>query len=457
MESVDVAIVGGGPAGSGAAITAAEGGADTLVIEKGVPRADRHSPGADSTDAAGFIDYWVDMIQVDPEDIPDDVIIQRLEGAEFNSPSTKVTITETGQPSTYPDFGFTFHRARFDDWLREEAESAGAQYRIGKAVRDVETTLNGGHTHELVLSDGEVIEATYLILADGPQRTVTIGALDQFMPEERSVADILSSPKSNHIAYQEHRRIPDELFDPSFLKLWWGIMPGHTAYPWIFPNDNNIGRIGLTMPIGLDIDDFDKTEWDLLREDDDRIPRGNEYIRRLLEREFPSYDIDEFPLVTDRGKKKGVETYSISSTRPIESPVAAGIAVAGGAMGTTSAFHEGGDHVAVRSGKIAGELAANDRLELYNDEWKRAIGDEIRASVVMADITREFRPHDWDRAFSSLDGGMLVRAVTAAKQQKRSILKCRPYGFLLYAKYLQGLWKYRGGRFVQLTSDEYEG
>jgi len=37
MERVDVAIVGGGPAGSAAAHAAATDGADALVLEKGVP------------------------------------------------------------------------------------------------------------------------------------------------------------------------------------------------------------------------------------------------------------------------------------------------------------------------------------------------------------------------------------------------------------------------------------
>lgn len=130
-------------------------------------------------------------------------------------------------------------------------------------------------------------------------------------------------------------------------------MPGHTAYPWVFPNDDNVCRVGLTMPIGLDIDEVDDRDaYALLREDDERIPQGREYVRRLLEQEYgDEYDIDEdFPLVEDRGKTKGTETYAISSTRPIDSPAEAGIAVTGGAMGATSAFHEGGDHVAVRTG-----------------------------------------------------------------------------------------------------------
>ncbi len=133
---------------------------------------------------------------------------------------------------------------------------------------------------------------------------------------------------------------------------------------------------------------------------DERIPQGREYVRRLLEQEYGAYDIDEdFPLVEDRGKTKGTETYAISSTRPIDSPAEAGIAVTGGAMGATSAFHEGGDHVAVRTGAIAGRLAANDRLERYNDAWHDAIGDEILRNVTFADMVRDWRPGDWDRAF----------------------------------------------------------
>ncbi len=58
-------------------------------------------------------------------------------------------------------------------------------------------------------------------------------------------------------------------------------------------------------------------------------------------------------------------------------------------MGATSAFHEGGDHVAVRTGAIAGRLAANDRLERYNDAWNDAIGDEVLRNVAFADIVRD--------------------------------------------------------------------
>jgi len=451
MDRVDVATVGGGPAGTSAAWAAAREGADALVVEKGVPRADRDRIGPDSTDAAGMLDYWVDIMDVSPEAIPDDVILSVLDGAEFIGPTESVTLEETGIDSSYDHFGFAFHRAKFDDWLRDRAEEAGGTYRVGTSVDEVETDLSESPRHTLRLADGDEIGADYLILADGPQRTVTAGVLDQFLPGPRSASDYVAPNEANHIAYQEHRKIPEELFDPAYIKFWWGLIPGHTAYPWIFPNDDNVARVGLTMPIGMDLDDVANPEgYDLLEPDDERIPSGAVYLRRLLEREYPGYDLDDFPLVEDRGKQDGTEAYPISSTRPIDSPTGAGVAVVGGAMGTTSAFHEGGDHVAVRTGKIAGELAANDQLLKYNGRWKRAIGDEILRNVAFAEIVRGWEPDDWDRVF----------AATRQMQRKGGYdwggaLRSGATALRVLADYK---WTKRGfsdGTYVQLRQDEY--
>jgi electron-transferring-flavoprotein dehydrogenase len=452
MQQVDVAIVGGGPAGSSAAYEAAVQGADTVVFEKGVPRADREGLGPDSTDAAGMLDYWVDIMDFRPEELPDDVILSDLDGASFIGPNESVTIRDTGIEATYPEFGFAFHRARFDDWLRERAESAGATFRIGTSVSDVTTDMTGGHSHEIELADGDTVSARYLILADGPQRTVTTDAVDQFLPHDHSVRDYLDSNVANHIAYQEHRRVPDELFDDGLLKFWWGVMPGHTAYPWVFPNDDNVARIGLTMPIGIDLADVrNPQDYALLDPDDEQIPPGRVYIRRLLEREYPEYDVEEdFPLVEDRGKRKGTEAYPISSTRPIESPTEAGIAVVGGAMGATSAFHEGGDHVAVRTGKIAGQLAGQGRLDRYNREWKRAIGEEVRRNVSLADMVRGWEPDDWDDTFRLVDN-MLNRGEYSPAQALGSGLS----GVRLVAEYKLRKLSLGSGRYVQLRQNDY--
>ena len=460
MERVDVAIVGGGPAGAAAAHAAADNGADAVVLEKGVPRADREHLGPDSTDAAGILDYWVDLMGIHPDEFSDDVVCQELDRAEFVGPTETCTLTRTGIDSSYDHFGYTFHRARFDDWLRERAETAGASYRVGVRVRAVESTLDAAGNeprHRVVVADGEDIGADTVILADGPQRTVTNQVLDAYLPADTPASERLAAPKANHIAYQEYRRVPDAVFEKlrTAITFWWGHMPGHTAYPWVFPNDDGVCRIGLTMPIGLDIDAVENRDaYPLLEPDDETIPNGATYIRRLLELEWgDAYDIETaFPIVEDRGKRGGTETYSISSTQPIESPVDAGIAVAGGAMGTTSAFHEGGDHVAVRTGAIAGELAATGDLSAYNDRWRAAIGDELLRNVTFAELCREYTPADWDRTFKSVRGMLTAEGpnLLAAKTLRSGLSGAK----ILY-KYKKQKRRLRKQGYTQLTEDEY--
>ena len=448
MQHADVAIVGGGPAGSAAGHAAASEGADAVVIEKGVPRADREGLGPDSTDAAGILDYWVDLMDLG-EPIPEHVKHRELAAAEFVGPTETLELTDTGLDATYPNFGFTMHRARFDDWLRERAEDAGAEYRVGSAVADIESELTGTPSHALKLRDGTEIEAEYLILADGPQRTVTGRVLEQWLPG--AAMDRLDARKTNHIAYQEYRRLPEELFEGDRIKFWWGYMPGHTAYPWIFPNDGTVARIGLTMPIGLDIDAVaDRRKYRLLEPTDERIPQGATYIERLLKRLYPEYELDEFPLVTDRGKSGGTETYPISSTRPIESPTAANVAIVGGAMGATSAFHEGGDHVAIRTGSIAGRLAGLGALRAYNAEWHRAIGDEIRRNCVFADMVRGYGPDDWDRLF-----GLVNDIKDGGGFSMRDAVYAGAHGAKLYTEYRWKKFGYRRNRYAQILEDDY--
>lgn len=454
MEHREVAVVGGGPAGSAAAEQAAAGGSDTVVFEKGVPREDRATPGADSTDAAGMLDFWLDIMDFSIEEIPDSIIHRELDGAEFIGPSSRMELTQTGVDATYSNYGVTFHRTRMDDWLAQRARDAGGEIRTGQPVTDITTTLQGGPTHRLTLGDGSQLTCDKLVVADGPQRQLTLPAISQFLPDEVDTAG-LAPPEANHIGYQEYRRFPEEVFEPSRLKFWWGHIPGETAYPWVFPNDGTVARVGLTMPIGLTMDDVDTPEsYPLLEPDDDQLPTGGEYVRRLLEHEYgDEYDIDaEFPRVTDRGKAAGTETYPISSMRPIDSPVEANIAITGGAMGSTSVFHEGGYHTAVRTGKIAGRLAATDSMARYNSVWKRAVGWEIRRNVAFGDLVAGNTPAEWDTTFETV-------ADLLAWKRGHSLLdmdlKAGLSGLRQFLAFKRRKFQYRNGGYLQLCADAY--
>lgn len=445
MEEFDLAVVGGGPGGASAAREAAKE-KSVVVFEKGVAREDRDEPGPDSTDAAGFLDYWVDVAGFDEEFVDEMPILQEIDRAEFVGPNVTATLEDTQVSSWYDGFGFTFNRVAMDDLLRELAEEEGAEYRVGRAVRGVESReTKDGFVHKVKVAGGEDVKAETAVLADGPSRRVTLPTLAQFDTEgsDGKVADALNPSKANHIAYQEHRRFPDELFEDDVLRFWWGAIPGETAYPWYFPNDDNVVKLGLTAPIGVELNDKKDDGYTLLRGSDETQPPGEEYIRRLLKQEYPEYDLDDFPRVEDRGKRKGVESYPISSTRPIESPARAGVLVVGGAMGATSMFHEGGYHVAVGTGKAAGRVVAENRVDEYNDEWKEAVGEEISRNVGLASLVQDYEPEDWDRLFrranAALDGGIL------------ELIRHAPAIYKLRRKYDKERNKY-----VAVSEEEYE-
>jgi electron-transferring-flavoprotein dehydrogenase len=121
-------------------------------------------------------------------------------------------------------------------------------------------------------------------------------------------------------------------------------------------------------------------------------------------------------------------------------------------MGTTSAFHEGGDHVAIRSGKLAGRLAAEGRLNAYNDAWKAAIGKEIVRNVTVAELVRRYTPQDWDRSFAVLrEMGFEEGSLNYSKLLSRSGLEA----FELYGRSFWHHLRFRGGRYTQLREDEY--
>ncbi|MDY7082366.1 MAG: NAD(P)/FAD-dependent oxidoreductase, partial [Halobacteria archaeon] len=355
--------------------------------------------------------------------------------------------------SWYDKFAFTFDRVAMDYLLRQKAEEAGAEYRVGKSVKSVETTNEGGkYKHTLKIGGGESVEADYLVLADGPQRRVTIPTLQQFADGDL-VSEKIGPANANHIAYQEYRRLPDEIFEDDVLRFWWGYMPGETTYPWYFPYADNVVEFGLTMPINLDLSTVEnRDDYLFLHDDDERVPSGGEYIKRLLEHVYgDEYDIEnDLPLVEERGKKPGTETYPISSTDPIDSPVHANIAAVGGAMGGTSAFHEGGYHIAMGTGKTAGRLIARGRIDEYNREWKKGeLGREIHRNVCLAHIVRDYKPDDWDSAFRSAE---ISRGNMEASLLERVSSTVGMFKILAKQKYLMNVAK---KNYVQINESDY--
>jgi geranylgeranyl reductase family protein len=148
-ESVDVLIVGAGPAGSSAARSAAEAGTNVLVIEK------RARIGEPIRCAE-----YIPRLLTQKVKVPREAIVQEIEGM--------VTFMPDGEVLRKSAPGFILDRAKFDQALAAQAERAGARFLTGnRAVckADNEVTV-------VSLSGERGIRAKVVIGADGPGSTV---------------------------------------------------------------------------------------------------------------------------------------------------------------------------------------------------------------------------------------------------------------------------------------------
>ena len=114
--------------------------------------------------------------------------------------------------------------------------------------------------------------------------------------------------------------------------------------------------------------------------------------------------------------------------------------------------HEGGAHVAIRTGKIAGTLAASDSLKQYNSQWKAAIGTEIRRNVAFANLVRGFGPSDWDSVFR-ITNRVLNSSNTSSTLS--ALRRAGLGGFKLLSTYKKEKFLLRDGRYVQITESDY--
>src|SRR4051812_45705694 len=143
MSGYDVAIVGGGPAGSTAAYRLARAGANVLVVDKATFPRDKPCGGGVTGRAARLLPFSIDPVVEDA--------VHRLECRLAYGPGFE---RRARAPLAYMT-----QRRRLDHFLLERAAEAGADVRDGARVADVR---EGGLT-----VDGEEVDARIVIGADG--------------------------------------------------------------------------------------------------------------------------------------------------------------------------------------------------------------------------------------------------------------------------------------------------
>lgn len=325
-DEYDIAVIGGGPAGSTAAYFAASSGAKVLILEKkpvvGIPQL-----CAEGISTSGLRDVF--------PDVHPNWISAGIEGAILVSPSGRRLTVQ------HPKAGYILERRVFDRDLFAKAAQAGA------------TTITSAQARSIVWKDDYIVGVEYEHL--GTKRTVKCHAIIAADGIESHIArwifpkDRLSQ-KEIHVAAQVVMAGVD--VQPGYPEFHVGNNIAPAGYAWVFPKGEGIANVGLGINPSVKSAEG-KTAWELLRTFIN-FRFGNE--GRIIE----------------------IASGNVPTAKRLPKIAYRNVLFVGDAGRLTDPISGGGIATALLSGKIAGELAAiaienkkPERIESALDEYSR--------------------------------------------------------------------------------------
>ncbi|MCC6615200.1 MAG: NAD(P)/FAD-dependent oxidoreductase [Anaerolineae bacterium] len=351
-SAYDIIVVGAGPAGSAAAIRAAQAGLDVLLIEKrqeiGVPV--RCGEATDIETTERFVD-------LDPRWINNHV-------------ETYAICSASGDVVSVPPSGDTIivDRKVFDEALAAQAVREGAEVRVNTAAVDL--IWNGDTVAGVRLQSfgkSHNVRARLVVAADGVESLVarwaglkTVPAMnDFFVGAQYTLAGLRGR------------------LDPSRCEYHVGqetIAPG--GYVWVFPKSDEKANVGVVIPGGRN-----------------RETSATEWLDRFVTRHFEGASV------------LSVVSGGIPVTGAIKQMVVNGLVVVGDAAHQADPLTAGGISLGMMGAELAMEtaipaLARGDvstrALHPYEEAWRARFGQMHTALLAIRKIITRMSQRDFD-------------------------------------------------------------
>jgi len=361
----DVVVIGAGPGGCGAALSAASQGLNVLVVEK------RQEIGAPKRCGEGLSRSSLERMGVE---LDKRWVNREIMGATVYAPNGKpVRIDYKDGPE-----GWVIERKIFDKFLARKAAKAGAKVL---AKTEALGLIKDGNkiTGVKLESSGETwdVRTKIVIAADGVESKI---AREAGLDTTLKLVDIASSAQFEMTGID---------IDPDRMELYfgWEIAPG--GYVWIFPKDDDTANVG----VGVRKVWTNRTALD--------------YLKKF---------VDSRP-----GLKKGSIIEVNSGGVPVgglmRDMVLDNFMVVGDAAHQVNPIHGGGISEAFVGGKIAGSVAAeavkrNDFskqfLERYNKLWWQERGNKLNKILKLRKVVESLSDEDLNWLAEFLTGNDLI-------------------------------------------------
>jgi digeranylgeranylglycerophospholipid reductase len=397
MTSVDVLVVGAGPAGSTAAERLARRGHSVLVIEE-------HGRVGYPVQCAGLVSRRVLDLAQSPE-----VVRRAVHGASVFSPNLKSITFRAPEPRA-----FVIDRAGLDIALADKAAQAGAVYETETRFDGLAGAPNGSVKVRVTRQGshpGE-IEARLIIGADG----VASGVARAF--RLRRPVEILPAFEAE---------FPESPGDPDLVEVYVGntISPG--LFGWWIPDGAGGARVGVAA-------NADGTSARVYYEH--LLAQIGRRLGQPL-RNATSYLVSGIPIGT---------VPKISGPR---------VVLVGDAAAQTKPLSGGGIFTGMRAAELAVEViheALNDgdlsagRLASYDEAWRREFGDEFDKAQYLRRLFLKFTDAELEAILEALRDAGTTETIVAfgdidfPTHVVRRLLRQSPSLLRLLPKAVGALW-----------------